>query len=448
MRVLNLEWGSHIYRDRIPASLISNYLRLHGHEVLEGPVFSGYKTIRKFKPDLIFKAGYLGSVHNFKLIKYARSLNIPLVILTAEGNLPDEFWTNEGIFWGWNTDRKLLEDRLVLWTERTRNLAKGNLSDEDQKKISVGGGAFFDHYKLATLLSKDQFLKKHKCERFKRVVGFGCWDFGLIQPEDSRYEATKLQFGEKYLDLFNLDHEKLNSILIEVVKENPDTLFIFKKHPGEQATTNNPSATKGVENYPNAIVLKNEWPIGDVIQVCDLWLVYESTTLIEAWLLDKPTALVNPTTTEFPRSLQYRGAPNFDSAEKITEVISKIGLPELDDFFTETQTARQNCIKDTLQWADGLNHVRTGNIILDELEKAKSTKIHSGFSIKEFKEKVKFDFLAYIPFGKRFKTYKNQKQLFSKEEVEIVSSEFMKAQKKFYKKLNMKPNDLRKIPYA
>src|SRR5690606_12676877 len=153
MRILNLEWESRPYRDRIPSSLMSNYLRLLGHEVIEGPVFQGYKMIRTTKPDVIFKSGYFGSVYNYKLMQYAHAQSIPLVMLTAEGGTEDNYWLNPDLFWGWNTKREFLEEKKLLWSVRTRDLLQQILPVEQREKIRVCGGAFFDYYKIGKFLT-------------------------------------------------------------------------------------------------------------------------------------------------------------------------------------------------------------------------------------------------------------------------------------------------------
>lgn len=42
-----------------------------------------------------------------------------------------------------------------------------------------------------------------------------------------------------------------------------------------------------VREYPNVITLQTEENIYDLINVSDLWITFDSTTALEAWLLGK-----------------------------------------------------------------------------------------------------------------------------------------------------------------
>ena len=92
-----------------------------------------------------------------------------------------------------------------------------------------------------------------------------------------------------------------------------------KEHPGNTRGLFE-SGIAGAEKFPNVLILKKE-SIVDCIAVSDFWITYESTTVIEAWLLGKQTCLLNPTGIDFPRANVYKGSPNYPDVPTLQAAI-------------------------------------------------------------------------------------------------------------------------------
>jgi len=91
--VLNLEWTSYLSRDRVSATLICNYLRYCGLNVVEKSIFNGFYFINKFKRKILFMTNTCGAEINQEIARYAKSngRRVPAVY-------PDrrKVWTGKG----------------------------------------------------------------------------------------------------------------------------------------------------------------------------------------------------------------------------------------------------------------------------------------------------------------------------------------------------------------
>ncbi len=435
--VLNLEFTSYPSRDRQTATLVCNYLRFMGYNVIEGSVHRGFHLINKYKPRLFFITNTIGAKSNVNLVKYCHEKGIKVISGTSEGNMQDDFIKQ--FFWGNNKEHKLNEDLTLQWTTRTRDLCIKHYP-ETKEKIKVSGAAGFDVFKIAKYISKKEFLKEHNKTHYKKCIGFGCWDFGSINPKDTRYELTKKRWSNEERKRFTQDGIELNNILLSAIKNNPDILFILKEHPGNQIGAE-ASAIVGVKEYDNVLILKKT-PVIDCISASDFWLTYESTTVIESWLLGKETALINPSGIDFPRANVHWGSPNFENSTKVQDAIDSFYANGHLKGFPELEKDRKKVIKEVIQWDDGLNHVRLGNEIINTLEKNQNIKVKSQ-SLLFLKKKIiqRYAFL----FKKRFSYEYNLQKQFNNDELKTFAEQRMVEQIDYYKHLGLSKKELRNI---
>lgn len=436
--VLNLEWMSYSARDRNMSSLICNYLRYQGLSVIEESVFRGFKMIDRYHPKLMFIANGVGALINFNLVKYASLKGIKVVTLISEGNFKDDFNEIPQFFWGWNKDHRMYEDSHMQWSERTRNMSLIEYPG-CKGKIKVSGGCGFDIYKIKPPVSKKQYLEMYGKGQYSRVIGVGCWDFGHCYT-DNIYSESSLSIKEK--ERFRTDRDLFNEILINIISANPSILFILKEHPGNIGG-HFMSGIEGSENFDNVIILKKE-PIFDIIAISDFWLTYESTTVFEAWLLGKQTCLLNPTGVNFPRANVYLGSPNYPDEETMQKAIDAFyETGQLPLFYDEKMAVqRKNTIIDTIQWDDGLCHVRAGNEIIRVFEDSTNKKkCFIPFDIRFYKAKQNLINTLKI---KKSSIYEHSSS-FSRKEVQDFSSSLFDDQITFYNSLGLSKEDLRKL---
>lgn len=435
--VLNLEWTSYPSRDRNIASLICNYLRIQGYNVVEESIFNGFHAIDKYKPKLLFITNGIGAKINFQLVKYASLKGIKVVTLTSEGNFRDDANCISEFLWGWNKEHCLYEDVNMQWSERTRKLTLSKYP-ELKNKIRISGAVGFDYYKIMPTIEKETFLKKYNKSHYKKVIGVGCWDFSIFNRADRRYESAIKTFGSDVIVRFRKDRDLFNRIIQNLVKSNDDILFVLKEHPGN-TMGHYESAIDGCEKSDNVLILKQE-SIVDCIAVSDFWISYESTTNIEAWMLNKQTCLINPTGVDFPRANVYRGTPNYKTVEEMQNAINTFYTTHLLPYFIELKHDRSMVIQDIIEWEDGLNHVRAGNQIISLLQSGCS-KIKSLKRLQFIPLKLRYAIAIRAKSGYSYTKYHS----FNVQELQVNSKRMKEALLLFYKKEGLTLDKLKNI---
>jgi len=58
--VLNLEYSTGPTRDRIMSTLVSNYLRFQGVDVVEAAIWKGFKLLAATRPTILLQASSIG----------------------------------------------------------------------------------------------------------------------------------------------------------------------------------------------------------------------------------------------------------------------------------------------------------------------------------------------------------------------------------------------------
>ncbi len=436
--VLNLEWHSHPARDRQSSTLVCNYLRFLGYNVIEESIFNGLMAIQKYKPKLLFISNAIGGKINAEIVKYAKAKRIKIVSAISEGNFQGNVNQIKQFIWGWNDKKKLYEDLHLQWTERTRKLTL-DIYPELSHKIKVSGGIGFDVYKIARPVKRETFLSKYH-KNYNKVVGIGCWDFGAyLDEKDTRHKIVLKKYTKGVLDRFAKDCSAFNLILKRTIEKNPEILFILKEHPGNQIG-HKASGIEGCDRFDNVLILKNEESVFDCIAVSDFWVVYESTTALEAWLLGKQTLLLNPSGRDFPRDMTNEGSPDIAAYEQFQEVIDIFYQDGYIKNFDLYATDRKRVITDVIQFDDGFNHIRAGNEIVEVLEDAQERIL----SIKEydkyfiFKEWIK-EILHYL------RLRKHSIKRFDYQEILSFAEKRYQEQLEFYRKNKMSKQDLKNI---
>lgn len=361
--VLNLEWGSS-GRDRETASLICNTLRRRGYSVVEESVFQYRAVLARHRPRVLYLADPRGANVNYRAAVFARSRGFPIVTVTAEGNFKPER-INE-MFWGHVAEKRMVENLNLQWSTRARDLAVG-VAPAIRDRLRVTGGVAFDRYRLYEFTTKGDWMKKYGL-RYERMVGYASWTFDRLERDDASARSFKQTMGDDALERIARDRQGLQDTLSRLSRDNPDTLFLLKEHPGVVASQH--AEIAGLDTRENVMVVRDEEPVADCIAACDLWMAFDSTTCLEAWLLDKPTLLINPTGADFERDETYRGSAVFSGADEVQSALDSWyrgeGLPG----FAERAPARREVIEGTIQWDDGKNHLRAVHYIEQLLGRA------------------------------------------------------------------------------
>jgi surface carbohydrate biosynthesis protein len=440
-QVLNLEWTDTRSRDREAATLVCNYLRYQGIKVIEGSIFEGYKLIDELKPDVLLMTNAIGAKINHKVLCYAKKRGVRCITLISEGDFVETEEKINQMIWGWNKSKVLLEDYHLQWSNRTRKLTLQRYP-EIENKVKVSGSVGFDLYKISQNVDSNIIKKKYKVEAFNKVVGIASWNFGVFSNTHPDYEKHASLVSKDEIRLFRQDRVKLNKVLKEVISLNGDTLFLLKLHPITRSL--HETEFENLDDLPNTLIIKNEESVHSCIGISDVWVSYNSTTSLEAWLLNKPTFNINPTRTDFIRSKLYEGSPNFKTSQEVNNALKSLYssgfIPEVE----KLNQVKHKLVKEISQWSDGLNHVRAGNFIIDFLNSSTTEIVNETNSLRLVRIKRNFkNTILKVLYSL------TRKQKFNRT---FESSNFLsysrirwQEQLEFYKKNKLKKEDLRKI---
>ncbi|PIN67771.1 MAG: hypothetical protein COV98_01665 [Candidatus Altarchaeum sp. CG12_big_fil_rev_8_21_14_0_65_33_22] len=380
-----------------------------GLSTFSGSGVDGRYWLNKINPKLLLVPNSVGDNNYIKAVKYAAKRNIPVLSLTSEGDF-DEKKIHEMV-WGINKDKIMYEDLTLQWSERSRKLTF-KYYPELTDKIGVSGGVGFDRYKIYKFMSRDKFIKKYKKD-YKKIICIAGWGFDQLFGDlfEMDKESILKIYGEEQIKNFKEDRLLVNKILKKLIQNNKDILFILKYHPGMYKIKKN---TEFVDlyKYNNIIEIQHEENIADCICGSDFLIAYESTSAMEAWLLDKQTFLINPTITNFPRSDISKGSPIFKKYEECQKAIDNFYTVGKIPWFEEKDEIRKEIIKNIIEWDDGKNHIRVGKIIKEFLEKTRNRKIKKTNLINYLKHYIihiifektrfitKYSFISKIPIKK------------------------------------------------
>lgn len=413
--------------------------KIKGYEVTIISVWDWF-IVDRLKPDLVLFANTIGGNANVKFLKYLKSKGYKVVSLVSEGNFMEK--DIEIFVWGLNKEKILHEDMTFFWSYRCLNMTL-KYYPELKTKIKVCGAIGFDRYEIYSFMKKKDFLVKYDKSKYRKVIGYACWVFDLIRTdkeiENINNKILLKEIGEYRSNVWKENYEnyismkfKINETLKNSIKNNPDILFILKLHPGTLDNSN--TEIKGL-NADNVLTLKYEEEISDIINVCDIWTAFDSTTAIEAWLLNKPTINLFPPDFEDDRALNFNGSICVYNYEDFQKYIDEYYVDGSIKDFESLDSHRKNVIEQVIQWDDGLNHVRVGREITKIIEQSNQSRILKDTIKTRFKLYGIHLLIKYSKYLKKLSVFNNKHYIFyqaSKDEILEYKEKYYPYFHKFY----------------
>jgi len=419
--ILNLEWPNSDRDLHIVTPVLIYLNKKYNISFKTKSIFNGYYYLIKYKPKLLIISNFGGAGINNEIVKLAYNMNIKVVSFISEGNVKAE--ALEQFLWGWNKDKVLYVDKMLLWSNRSRNIFFNKYLIYEEKFV-VSGGTGFDRYKLLKFKEKNKFLKDNNLE-YKKIIGIGAWGFDHFFGD--YYQKHEKQFLDIYskeqIELHREDLFQLQNIYKEMISNNSDILFILRYHPGTIDFEKN--EFYGLDKYKNVFISNknknSQYEISDLINISDLWIGYETTTALEAWLLAKQTFLINPTRSDFIRENVHKGSPIVKTFNEAQYLIDEYFTTETIEKFDSLSQEREQIIKDVIEYGDGKNYIRASKEIIKIFNQPN--------------KKIKFGFKIYIEMAKQIFKLILSKTIFTKRWPALnYKSDFAKPYQEMYGK--------------
>lgn len=371
--ILDLEYSSR-GRDIDIVEPTLSYLELkYGLRIKRGWLFhNSFLDLIRIRPKILVIANSTGSFEHFATVKFAHYWGVKIVTFVSEGDYLESQESISSFFWGWNKDYVTYENMNLQWSQRNIDMIQKNIpiNQRNDTDIRLVGATGFDKYKLLQFMTKKFFLKKYSLEKYTKTVGIAGWGFDHFFGD--YYEQFKNEityYTQADLETFRESLYKLREGYEFIIKSNPDILFILKYHP----TIIDVKYTEfyGLEKHPNVIILKTEENIYDLINVSDIWIAFESTTCLEAWLMDKTTLLYNPIKDNFKRSIIANGSYIVKDCRDLSNLICTFFEKNILDEFEKLKNQRTKIIEQVIGFNDGKSFVRAANNIKKLLDDTK-----------------------------------------------------------------------------
>lgn len=370
--ILDLEYSSR-GRDIDIVEPTLSYLELkYGLKIRRGWLFhNSFLDLIRIRPKLLVIANGVGSFEHFATVKFAHYLGVKVVTFVSEGDFLESQEFMSSFFWGWNKDYVTYENMNLQWSQRNIDMIQKKIPISQRKdtKIRLVGATGFDKYKLLQFMTKEAFLNKYSLERYSKIVGIAGWGFDHFFGDYYDRFKNELAYSQTDLKIFRESLYKLREGYEFIIKSNPYILFVLKYHP----VTIDEKYTEfyGLEKYSNVIVLRTEENIYDVINISDIWIAFESTTCLEAWLMGKTTLLYNPIKDDFKRSIIANGSYIVKDSKDLSNLICTFFEKSILDEFENLKSQRIRIIEQVIGFNDGRSFIRAANNIKSLLDDTK-----------------------------------------------------------------------------
>jgi len=411
--VLNLEWASRGRDIDIVEPVLTHLETEHGLSIVRDSIFNAGEKLLRYRPRLLLIADQGGARANFQTVRLATRLGIRVVTLRSEGMYPDDPAVVGRMFWGWNDEHRLYECLHLEWSQRNVDLIRKHIPESQHLDMRVSGATGFDRYKIFELENRDQLLARKQLSSFEAVVGIAGWTFSHVVGtyyRDHRATVETVLGGASGVEMHARVLPVLREELRTLISRNPRIAFLLRFHPGELEEEH--SEFYGLDELPNVVFSRRrDDNIADLVSACDVWLAYESTTCLEAWLCNTPTILLNPLGPDFARSRLWRGSvvsqTGNEASALVRTYLSEKRLPGFD----EREHVRRALITETIGWADGKNHVRAAGYVKEVLQRPAPKMALDGRSLANLVRSLRMEVMVRLGLAEYSSVYRASKRM-------------------------------------
>lgn len=367
--ILNLEWETDSRDTNITDPILVSLEDRFGYNVKTDSIWYAFYKILKYRPKVLLMSNEVGAIENYYICRFAYSIGIKTIVLISEG-LNYQCETEDAqkqleteMLWGHNTDHKRIWDMKLLWSESTRETFYKYIDSAKDLNLKVSGATGFDSYKLLNM-NNTRIIEQFNKSKYKKVILLVGFAFDLYPL----YDLETLHMDKETVDWLYNQRFKVRDIYKQLIEENPDTLFILKHHPGSK-NLDDTEFSEIMNKYDNTITIHKEVGIRNLLGLSEIIIAYDSTVCLEAWMLRKPSLLINPEEGTFPRSWNYLGSPILRTATELSNCIREFYENGIIQPFEDLKQTRIDMIRKQIQNDDGFNYLRAAKLIDDEIKK-------------------------------------------------------------------------------
>jgi surface carbohydrate biosynthesis protein len=340
-------------RDMMGLAFLKMQLEKRGHEVRIMGDWEYYR-LYKWLPELIVVPDTINGGPR-RLSRFMKRKGAHVVLLHSEGltsTYVEKLWA------GGCYQEKDLEDLEIVWGQKTKDILIKY--GKEPEKLRVCGCPRFDKYKWR-LLDKKEFLQAHGFDPEKKIVLYATnlvWFKG--RDYSVNLESHMIEDFESTREKLEQLRETTTKYFFDCVRHFEEVLFIIKLHPEEDRGRFNQYVDK--YSAKNVLVYQDEMEVADLINICDILIHWNSTSAMEAWILNKPTismVFTNEVDYYLTESAQYSAlVRNYETLVKKIEYYLRGGKDA-----AELLDVRKKTIENLFYKVDGKSTARCVELI-------------------------------------------------------------------------------------
>lgn len=177
------------------------------------------------------------------------------------------------------------------WGQNEQDLLM-RLSNENDRRVSIQitGSPVFDEYVHSETKGdpRQRLCQKLNLDPAKKIVVLA-----LHHCERWITIANMMLVGMEWYSFFEM--------VIRSVEKHTNCQLIIKLHPSDEESNIHKRMISEISRTPIPVI-QNEESIYNIIQGCDIWISYPSTTILDAMVMKKPVITIIPEGKEFKNS--------------------------------------------------------------------------------------------------------------------------------------------------
>lgn len=309
----------------------------------------GKSMIDREKPDLILLKNEYGWRERSSLVIPSKLKNIPILALqhgvihpSHEGYMyPKKYISSDGNV---NFPYCPIPDKIAVYGQYHYDLLSKSGTYRSEDIIITGQPRYDILSSMQRIYSKKEFLKTHQINTDHRIVLWTTQCHGLDDRENKKNFAS----------------------VFRAIKNIEDVTLIIKQHPREPTVS--PKYAKEIKRYISycdlsSILMPASSDTFELLNICDLLIVKDSTTAMEAIALNKPIIVLN--LSEKQDRVDYVGqgvALGIYNDNDLEPAIRKLLIDD-----SELSVNRSNYVRNYLYKIDGAATDRVKNVITNIL---------------------------------------------------------------------------------